>query len=90
MCSLYVLDGIPTVPEGQAGAEVFDCPDDYIVVDGIRLCGYKLNDASTIFDYTKNAIVSGDLTTHTSHSLQRGYLELGVTFDRGCFEGEKG
>ncbi|KAL1129025.1 hypothetical protein AAG570_013557, partial [Ranatra chinensis] len=47
-------DGTPTIPPGQAGAEVFNCPDDYITIGGIRLCGQKLNDASVQIDFTKN------------------------------------
>ena len=35
----YFADGQPLIPPGQAGAEVFNCPDDYIVINGIRLCG---------------------------------------------------
>ncbi|XP_063924237.1 uncharacterized protein LOC135138242 [Zophobas morio] len=47
-----------TVPPGQAGAEIFSCPDDYIVIGGIRLCGDKLNDGSLIEDFTMNAPVT--------------------------------
>lgn len=68
-CNLLVqfnLDGTPTVPEGQAGAEVFDCPDDYIVVAGVRLCGYNLNDASTLLDFTKNSPVTGNFKSNSA------------------------
>lgn len=47
------------MPEGQAGAEGFDCPDDFIVVSGIRLCGYKFNDGKLNVDYSKNTPVTG-------------------------------
>lgn len=47
------------IPPGQAGAEVSDCPDDYIVISGIRLCGERLNDASVNIDFTQNAPVTG-------------------------------
>ncbi|KAJ8916035.1 hypothetical protein NQ315_010903 [Exocentrus adspersus] len=43
---------------GQAGADIFNCPDDYIVIDGTRLCGDKFNDGS-IEDFTMNADVTG-------------------------------
>ena len=52
-------DDESTVPPGQAGAEIFSCPDDYIVIGGIRLCGDKLNDGSLIEDFTMNAPVTG-------------------------------
>ncbi|KAG8285692.1 hypothetical protein J6590_075426 [Homalodisca vitripennis] len=52
-------DGTDTVPEGQAGAERFDCPDDYIVISGTRLCGYKFNDGSILVDFSKNYPVTG-------------------------------
>lgn len=42
------------VPPRQGGAEIFNCPDDYIIVNGLRLCGERLNDASVDVDYTKN------------------------------------
>jgi hypothetical protein len=47
------------VPANQAGAGVFNCPDDYIAVSGVRLCGEKLNDATTNIDFTVNAPVTG-------------------------------
>ena len=47
------------IPPGQAGAEVFNCPDDYIVINGIRLCGERFNDASVQLDFTQNAPVTG-------------------------------
>lgn len=47
------------MPDGQAGAEGFDCPDDFIVVSGIRLCGYKINDGKLNLDYSQNTPVTG-------------------------------
>lgn len=38
----------------QAGAEIFSCPDDFIAVNHIRLCGSKLNDGSISEDYNQN------------------------------------
>ncbi|PNF20685.1 hypothetical protein B7P43_G03027, partial [Cryptotermes secundus] len=52
-------DGHPLIPPGQAGAEIFNCPDDYIVINGIRLCGERLNDASVQLDFTRNYPVTG-------------------------------
>uniref|UniRef100_A0A336KTK0 CSON000049 protein n=1 Tax=Culicoides sonorensis TaxID=179676 RepID=A0A336KTK0_CULSO len=50
-------NGVLTVPEGQAGAEIFNCPDDHISVNSIRLCGDRLNDASVTDNFTLNAPV---------------------------------
>ncbi|XP_077301167.1 uncharacterized protein LOC143921689 [Arctopsyche grandis] len=50
--------GIPLIPPNQAGAEIFNCPDDFMVVNGIRLCGERLNDASITEDFTVNAPVT--------------------------------
>jgi hypothetical protein len=55
----YFADGQPLIPPGQAGAEVFNCPDDYIVINGMRLCGERLNDASVQLDFTRNYPVTG-------------------------------
>lgn len=52
-------DGGSTVPEGEAGAEVYNCPDDFIAVRNVRLCGQKVNDASSQPDFTRNAPVIG-------------------------------
>uniref|UniRef100_T1GZ44 Uncharacterized protein n=1 Tax=Megaselia scalaris TaxID=36166 RepID=T1GZ44_MEGSC len=42
---------------GQAGADVFSCPDDFIAINQLRLCGEKLNDGNTLEDYRLNSIV---------------------------------
>lgn len=42
----------------MAGIEIFNCNDDYIAVNSIRLCGEKLNDGSRTDDLTLNAPVS--------------------------------
>lgn len=52
-------DGSPSVPPGQAGVEIFNCPEDYIIISGTRLCGQKLNDATVEPDYQKNYPVTG-------------------------------
>ncbi|XP_026469592.1 uncharacterized protein LOC113373514 [Ctenocephalides felis] len=51
------LDGEPIIPPEQAGVEVFNCPDDFIIINGVRLCGERLNDASLIEDFTIDAPV---------------------------------
>lgn len=43
--------------EGQAGAEIFSCPDDFIAVNYIRLCGYKLNDGAVSVNFNINVPV---------------------------------
>lgn len=52
-------DGTSTIPRGQAGVGVIDCPDDYIVIDGVRLCGDKFNDGTMTSNATLNAPVTG-------------------------------
>lgn len=52
-----------TVPLGEAGVEIFNCPNDYIVLNGLRLCGYRLNDGSTTTNFSLNAPVTGKLIT---------------------------
>lgn len=53
----YASNGQPTVMPGQAGVETFDCPNDYIIINGQRLCGNKFNDGMTNADLTMNAPV---------------------------------
>lgn len=38
----------------QAGAEIFGCPDDFIAVNYIRLCGYKMNDGAQSINFNLN------------------------------------
>ncbi|XP_017959057.1 uncharacterized protein LOC108653207 [Drosophila navojoa] len=45
------------VPDGQAGAGIFNCPDDFIAINSVRLCGERLNDGIEIEDYTMHATV---------------------------------
>ena len=54
----FFIDGNSIVPPGQAGAEIFNCPDDFIAVNGLRICGEKLNDGRTIPDFTQNSIIT--------------------------------
>ncbi|KAL1502846.1 hypothetical protein ABEB36_007930 [Hypothenemus hampei] len=55
-------DGQSTVPAGQAGVDVLNCPDDYVIIDGIRLCGDRFNDGSTQMDFTMDAPVTDTST----------------------------
>lgn len=43
--------------DNQAGAEIFSCPQDFIAVNYIRLCGSKLNDGSLSTNFNQNAPV---------------------------------
>ncbi|XP_059610087.1 uncharacterized protein LOC132257265 [Phlebotomus argentipes] len=47
-------DGVSIIPPKQAGAEIFNCADDYIAINGVRLCGERLNDGSRSEDFTKS------------------------------------
>ena len=42
------------IAPNQAGAEIFGCPDDFISVNYIRLCGYKLNDGAVTINFNIN------------------------------------
>lgn len=48
------------IPSGEAGLEAINCPDDYVIINGVRLCGDKFNDGSVITDTTMNAPVTGN------------------------------
>lgn len=52
---------------GQAGIETFDCPNDYIIINGVRLCGNKFNDGMTNPDLTMNAPVTGKFINKLQH-----------------------
>uniref|UniRef100_A0A1I8PBI4 CUB domain-containing protein n=1 Tax=Stomoxys calcitrans TaxID=35570 RepID=A0A1I8PBI4_STOCA len=43
------------VPDGQAGAGIFNCPDDYVAINQVRLCGERFNDGTTNEDFTAHA-----------------------------------
>ncbi|CAG9770245.1 unnamed protein product [Ceutorhynchus assimilis] len=55
-------NGQSTVPSGQAGVDVLNCPDDYIIIDGTRLCGDRFNDGSTSTNFSLNAAVTDTST----------------------------
>lgn len=52
-------DGNRIPNNGQAGAEIFSCQDDFIAVNFIRLCGSKLNDGSVSGNFNMNVPVQG-------------------------------
>ncbi|XP_037910167.1 uncharacterized protein LOC119650976 [Hermetia illucens] len=49
---------VPLVPPGLAGVDVFNCPDDFIAVNSVHLCGSKLNDGSVSQNFNENAPVT--------------------------------
>ncbi|KAL4716114.1 hypothetical protein ACJJTC_013891 [Scirpophaga incertulas] len=53
----YDLDGLPVIPKGQAGVEIFNCPSDWLLISATRLCGDRLNDGSVIQDFSLDAPV---------------------------------
>ncbi|XP_004524132.1 uncharacterized protein LOC101453132 [Ceratitis capitata] len=50
-------DEVDLVPDGQAGAGIFNCPDDYIAINQVRLCGERFNDGTDTDDFTQNAAI---------------------------------
>lgn len=48
---------IDTTPEGEAGVGLSQCPNDYLVLGGVRVCGNVLNDGATNPKFTENAPV---------------------------------
>ncbi|XP_070507138.1 uncharacterized protein [Chironomus tepperi] len=46
------------IAPGQAGAEIFGCPDDFLAVNYIRICGYKLNDGALTINFNTNEPVT--------------------------------
>ncbi|XP_065083401.1 uncharacterized protein LOC135705554 [Ochlerotatus camptorhynchus] len=53
-------DGVSLIRPGTAGVEIYNCPDDYIAINYLRLCGERLNDGASIEDYTRNSPVMED------------------------------
>ncbi|XP_050098917.1 uncharacterized protein LOC126579560 isoform X2 [Anopheles aquasalis] len=50
-------DGSSIVPANQAGVEILNCPDDFIAINYLRLCGDRLNDGSKELDFSLNSPV---------------------------------
>lgn len=53
-------EGHSVIPPRQAGAEIYNCPDDFIIINGIRLCGEKLNDGARSEDFSQNFPVTDE------------------------------
>nr|XP_029709720.1 uncharacterized protein LOC109401834 [Aedes albopictus] len=53
-------DGASLIRPGTAGVEIYNCPDDFIAINYLRLCGERLNDGATTEDYTRNSPVTDD------------------------------
>ncbi|XP_058448443.1 uncharacterized protein LOC131428477 [Malaya genurostris] len=53
-------EGTSLVQPNSAGVEIYSCPDDFVAIGFLRLCGERLNDGSSIEDYTKNSPVTDD------------------------------
>jgi len=45
------------ISDGQAGAGIFNCPDDFIAINSVPLCGERFNDGRESDDFTMHAIV---------------------------------
>lgn len=60
-CSFHFLltAGESLTPAGEAGSDTLSCPNDYVIINGLRLCGDRFNDGSVIMDNTMNAPVTG-------------------------------
>ncbi|XP_049872883.1 uncharacterized protein LOC126371610 [Pectinophora gossypiella] len=54
----YDSDGLPVIPPGQAGVEIFNCPTDWLLIAAVRLCGERLNDGSVLQDFALDAPVT--------------------------------
>lgn len=53
-------DGASLTRPGTAGVEIYNCPDDFVALNYLRLCGERLNDGATSEDYGQNAPVVDD------------------------------
>ncbi|SPP83772.1 Hypothetical predicted protein [Drosophila guanche] len=45
------------ISDGQAGAGIFNCPDDFIAINSVPLCGERFNDGRETEDFTMHATV---------------------------------
>ncbi|XP_022216031.2 uncharacterized protein LOC111070042 [Drosophila obscura] len=45
------------VSDGQAGAGIFNCPDDFIAINSVPLCGERFNDGRETEDFTMHSTV---------------------------------
>ncbi|XP_055522668.1 uncharacterized protein LOC129716845 isoform X2 [Wyeomyia smithii] len=53
-------EGSSLTKPNTAGVEIYSCPDDFITINYIRLCGDRLNAGSSIANYTQNSPVTDD------------------------------
>ncbi|CAK1555293.1 unnamed protein product [Leptosia nina] len=56
----FDFDNLPIIPPRQAGVEIYNCPSDWLLIAAVRLCGDRLNDGSTIQDFSLDAPVVDD------------------------------
>ncbi|XP_047025149.1 uncharacterized protein LOC124633831 isoform X1 [Helicoverpa zea] len=54
----YDTYGLPVIPPGQAGVEILNCPNDWLLITATRLCGDRLNDGSVFQDFTVDAPIT--------------------------------
>ncbi|EDW38515.1 GL12640 [Drosophila persimilis] len=45
------------ISDGQAGAGIFNCPDDFIAINSVPLCGERFNDGRETEDFTMHSTV---------------------------------
>lgn len=55
--SFSIADENDLVPDGQAGAGIFNCPDDFLAINQVRLCGDRFNDGTENEDFNMHAPV---------------------------------
>ena len=72
-------DGQSIIPPRQAGAEIYNCPDDFVIINGMRLCGERLNDGSRSADFSLNFPV----TDFTSGPISVQFRTNGAVAGRG-------
>lgn len=51
-------NGQLSTTENQAGAEIYNCYEDFIAVNFVRLCGDKLNDGSRSANFNENTAIT--------------------------------
>lgn len=61
-----VAAGESLIPAEEAGSDTLSCPNDYLIINGLRLCGDKFNDGSVTSDTTMNAPVTGNKENQTT------------------------
>ena len=71
------------VPVGEAGVGLIQCPDDYLVLAGTRLCGDRFNDGSTDPQPTNSGPVTGKIINHTFNSGPVTGKIINHTFNSG-------